>query len=122
MTTSNWGVCLVLGLFIGGVTAAHASSTFDGSWGVSVHSKLSKCEGSSYFAFRVENGKVIAASGDASVSGHVSENGQVRVNIRHSDGHGASGSGHLAGAKGIGTWRGQRSAILCSGSWEAQRM
>jgi len=123
MTISRWGVYLAIGLCVGGASVAHASSNYDGSWSVSVHSKLAKCENATaYYSFRVENGKVVAASGDATVSGRVTESGQVTVSIRHSDGHGASGSGHLNGAKGTGTWRGQRSAILCSGNWEAQRM
>ena len=121
-TTSRWGMGLVFGMTIGAACPALAASTFDGSWGVSVHSKLSKCEGSAYYSFRVENGKVIAASGEATVSGRVSDSGHVYVSIRSSSGHGASGSGHLAGTRGTGTWRGQRSAILCSGNWEAHRL
>ena len=102
-------------------TTSQAASSFDGSWSVSVSSNLSKCEASAYYAIRVANGKVSYDGGDASVSGQVDERGHIRVSIR-TGAHGASGSGHLSGTKGVGTWRGQRSAILCSGRWDAQRM
>jgi hypothetical protein len=106
---------------VAGANASQAASSFDGAWSVSVSSNLEKCEATAYYAIRVANGKVSYEGGDASVSGQVDERGHIRVSIRTS-GHGASGSGHLSGTKGVGTWRGQRSAIICSGRWEAQRM
>jgi hypothetical protein len=121
MSISRWGVGLAFGMLIGGVSAASAASTFDGSWNVSVRSGLAKCEAGTQLALRVENGKVSYSAGDVVVSGQVDERGHIRVNIRNG-GQGASGSGHLTGTKGVGTWRGQRAAVLCSGSWEAQRL
>jgi len=103
-----------------GVSASDAGSNFDGPWNVSVRSG-SKCEASAHYALRVENGKVRYDGGDATISGRVDGSGFVRVSIHQSSGHGASGSGHLSASRGSGTWRGRRAAILCSGSWEAQR-
>jgi len=108
-------------MIVDGVSAASAASSFDGSWNVSIRSGMSKCEAGTQLALRVENGKINYTTGDVVVSGQVDERGHIRVNIR-SAGHGASGSGHLSGTKGLGTWRGQRAAVLCSGSWEAQRL
>jgi hypothetical protein len=121
MANSLWGICLAFGMIIGGASAASAASTFDGSWSVSVRGS-GKCEAGAYYALRVENGRVTQQSGDAVVSGHVDGNGNVRVSIRHQGGHGATGSGHLSGSSGGGTWRGQRAAILCTGRWEAQKL
>jgi hypothetical protein len=120
MSISRWGVCVAVGMVIGGANAASAASTFDGSWNVSIRS-LGKCDAAASLALRVENGKVSYTGGDAVVSGQVDASGHIRVNI-HTGGHGASGSGHLSATKGVGTWRGQHAAMLCSGSWEAQRL
>ena len=106
---------------IGGASAAHATSGFDGSWSVSVRSNFGKCDASAHYALRVENGKISHEGGDVVVSGQVDGRGHIRVSI-HQNGHGASGSGQLSGTRGVGTWRGQRSAMLCGGRWEAQRL
>jgi hypothetical protein len=122
MFKSGLGYCLAITMVFGGMTAASASSNFDGSWTVSIRSGLAKCEtGGAQLALRVENGKISYSGGDMVVSGHVDDRGNIRVSIR-TGGHGASGSGHLSGTKGLGTWRGQKAAIMCSGSWEAQRI
>ena len=120
MSKFHWGVGLVAVAMAAGVSASDAGSNFDGSWSVSVRSG-SKCEASAHYALRVENGKVSYAGSDAIISGRVDGNGFVRVSIHQSSGHGASGSGHLSGSRGTGIWRGSRAAVLCSGSWEAQR-
>src|SRR5258708_7393743 len=109
MSKSTWGVCLAFGLLVGGVSAASAGSNYDGSWNVSIRS--SRCETATSFALRVENGRINQAGGDSVVSGQVDSRGYIRVNIR-TGGHGASGSGHLSGTSGTGTWRGQHAAIL----------
>jgi hypothetical protein len=121
MSKSGLALFLTVGTTLWGMSAASASSTYDGSWTVSIRSGLAKCEAGAQLALRVENGKVSYTGGDMVVSGQVDERGHIRVNIR-TGGHGASGSGHLSGTKGLGTWRGQRAAIMCSGSWEAQRI
>jgi hypothetical protein len=122
MSISRWYLCFAVGAaMIGSVPASHAASSFDGSWSVSVRSNFGKCEASAYYSLRVENGKIRHDGGDAVVSGQVDGRGNIHVSI-HQNGHGASGSGHLSGAKGVGTWRGQRSAMLCGGRWEAQRL
>lgn len=119
MTKPTWKACLAFAMIVGGVSAASAGSNYDGSWSVSIRS--SKCEAATSFALRVENGRINQAGGNSVVSGQVDSRGYIRVNIK-SAGHGASGSGHLSANSGTGTWRGQRSAVLCSGSWEATRL
>jgi hypothetical protein len=122
MSKSRWGVCLAAGAaMVGSVHASHAASGFDGSWSVSVQSSFGKCEASAHYALRVENGRIRHDGGDAVVSGSVDGRGNIRVSILQ-NGHGASGSGHLSGSTGVGTWRGHRSAIVCGGRWEAQRL
>ena len=125
MSKSSWGVCLAAAVAaVAGSNVCHAASSFDGSWSVSVVSQYGHCESNANganYAIRVENGRVNYDSGGAVISGQVDERGNIRVSIRHG-GHGASGSGHLSGTRGGGTWRGQRSAIMCSGRWEAQRL
>jgi hypothetical protein len=121
MSKSAWGVCFAAGAFlVGSSQASLAGSSFDGSWSVSVQSNYARCEAVAHYALRVENGRISYDGGGALVSGQVDERGHIRVSIRHG-GHGATGSGHLSGTRGVGTWRGQRSAMLCSGRWEAQR-
>src|SRR5438034_8641115 len=112
MSKSSWGVCFVVAgaAMVGSANASYASSSFDGSWSVSVRSNLGKCETSAHYALRVENGRISHEGGDTVVSGQVDGRGNIRVSIRQG-GHGASGSGHLSGTKGVGTSRGQRSAL-----------
>ena len=121
MSRSSWGGCLAIAAaVVAGVNAAHAASSFDGVWNVSVLGQYGRCESGGHYAIRVENGRISYDGGDVIMSGHVDERGYIRVSIRHG-GHGASGSGQLSGTRGGGTWRGQRSAMLCSGRWEAER-
>src|SRR3978361_821377 len=122
MSISRLNICFAVGAaIIGSVSTSHASSGFDGSWSVSVSSNFGKCEASAYYSLRVENGKVRHEGGDAVVTGQVDGRGNIHVSIQQ-NGRGASGSGHLSGTKGTGTWRGQRSAVVCGGRWEAQRL
>jgi len=56
--------------------------------------------------------------GAVSVSGRVSPNGQVNVNVSAS-GQSAAGVGRLSGGRGSGTWRGQGPSGTCAGVWSA---
>src|SRR4051812_19944154 len=123
MSESSWGVCFLLGLAMTTSPAeAQAGTSFDGSWSVSIRSSVSRCESAGPYAIRVENGRVSFDGSGATVSGQVNTHGYIHVSIRQHGGHGATGSGQLSGTRGGGTWRGQLSAIVCSGHWEAQRM
>ena len=115
------GLALALAM-AASAAAAQAGTSFDGSWSVSIRSSVSRCESAGQYAIRVENGRVSFDGGGAIVSGQVNAHGYIRVSIRQHGGHGATGSGQLSGTRGGGIWRGQLSAILCSGRWEAQRM
>jgi hypothetical protein len=122
MSKSSWGLCSVLGVaLVGGVSSSFAGSSYDGSWSVSVRSHFDSCESPGLYAIRVENGRISYDGGGVSMSGRVDESGYVRVSIRHGD-HRASGSGRLVDSRGVGTWRGNRAAIMCGGRWEAQRL
>ena len=70
---------------------------------------------------KIENGSV-GYNGyvPVRVSGSVAGNGAVTVRVS-SGGRNASGSGHLSGDSGTGTWSGSASDTSCSGTWTAHR-
>jgi hypothetical protein len=106
---------------LGAVTAANAQSRFDGDWSVVLITRSGPCDQSYRYGLTISNGNVYSASGGAaSVSGHVSSNGSVSVNVS-GGGRTGSGSGRLSGNSGCGNWRASGPDGGCRGTWHATR-
>jgi hypothetical protein len=106
------------------VTAAApavAQSRFDGTWSVVIMTRGGACQSGIRYGVQIINGQVVGGEGGASVQGHVSPGGGVRVSVQ-AGGQWANGAGHLNPMQGGGVWRGQGSAGYCQGTWVAQRM
>lgn len=106
----------------GGAVAGTASarSAYDGDWSVVITTSGGACEPSVRYGVQIENGKVVAGNGQATVQGRVSPTGAVRVTVQAGD-QWAEGSGRLGREQGGGIWNGQGSAGMCQGRWVAQR-
>jgi hypothetical protein len=96
------------------VSAAAASSSFDGAWSVHIASSSSECGDGQIVAIGINNGQV--SSSMVNASGTVADAGNISVTLA-SGMKKATGFGHLSGSSGSGTWRG----TLCSGTWTASR-
>lgn len=98
-----------------------AAATHDGNWSVLIITEKGDCDRAYRYPLAVADGQVrYTGDAGANVSGTVSPAGAVKVSIRLGD-KGASGSGHLSGDAGSGTWQGQGNGASCSGRWEAEK-
>jgi hypothetical protein len=98
--------------------SANAAS-FDGPWSVLVITKSGGCDQSYRYGLMIRGSSVSYLGGAAvSVSGRVSPNGHVNVNVS-AGGQSAAGVGRLSAGRGSGTWRGQGPSGGCSGTWSA---
>ena len=112
---------LLLGTAVIGHSPAAYAMTTDGDWRVVIITEKGKCDSAYSFNVNVANGHVnYPGGGPVHLSGTVAPGGAVKVNISAGD-KGASGTGHLRGTEGGGTWRGRGSASECAGRWEAAR-
>jgi hypothetical protein len=101
--------------------ATIAAPGFDGMWSVLVVTENGTCDRAYRYAVQIAGGQVKPAGDEAvSMSGTVSGNGAVKVNVGRGD-QKASGSGRLAGKAGTGRWTGRSNAGACSGTWSAER-
>ena len=95
------------------------AASFDGPWSVLVITKSGGCDQSYRYGLMIRGSSVSYLGGAAvSVSGRVSPNGHVNVNVS-AGGQSAAGVGRLSGGRGSGTWRGQGPSGGCSGVWSA---
>ena len=95
------------------------AASFDGPWSVVVITKSGGCDQSYRYGMMIRGSSVSYLGGAAvSVSGRVSPNGHVNVNVS-AGGQSAAGVGRLSGGRGSGTWRGQGPSGGCSGVWSA---
>ena len=92
-----------------------AAASFDGAWNVRIASASSECGNGATVSIGISNGKV-SGDGMVSASGRVAEAGSISVTLASGIKR-ATGSGHLSGTSGSGTWHGP----LCSGTWTATR-
>src|SRR5918998_4976386 len=94
------------------------AADFDGTWTVQLVTETGVCSGSSY-TVAIQDGQVRLASagGSASITGQISTDGSVGLNVRQGPASG-SASGRLRSSTGSGTWK---ASSLCSGRWAAQR-
>jgi hypothetical protein len=100
---------------------ASAATPYDGDWSVVITTSNGACQQNVRYGVQIENGRVIAGNGAATVDGRVTRVGTVMVNVQ-AGGQSAEGSGRLGSVSGSGIWQGQGSAGACSGTWVAQRV
>jgi hypothetical protein len=98
-----------------------ARSNFDGEWSVVIITRDGACTPTLRYPLAISNG-IVGNAGDTpvTVQGRVTPNGSVRVVVQ-SGGSWADGSGRLSTATGSGVWRGQGTAGMCQGTWQAER-
>jgi hypothetical protein len=100
-------------------TPSADAASFDGPWSVVVITKSGGCDQSYRYGLMIRGSSVSYLGGAAvSVSGRVSPNGHVNVNVS-AGGQSAAGVGRLSAGRGSGTWRGQGPSGGCSGVWSA---
>lgn len=101
------------------VRSADAVPGYDGVWSVVIITKEGICDTSYRYPIRITNGTLgNAGTATVSITGKVGKNGAVIVNVSAGD-KTATGTGHLAGKSGGGSWSGGNGA--CSGVWQAER-
>ena len=113
-----------IGLALGSLAVSNpalARSTFDGEWSVLIQTRGGACPAALRYPVAITNG-IVSNGGEtpATVQGRVAPTGAVRVTVQ-SGGSWASGSGRLTATGGSGIWRGQGTAGLCEGTWQAER-
>ena len=102
-------------------TPAHARTDFDGDWSILIVTRSGPCEANLRYGVKVADGTVINdASAIATVQGHVTPRGTVRVLVQ-SGSQWANSSGRLGRNHGGGVWRGQGTSGTCAGTWVAGR-
>lgn len=98
---------------LGFVGAAHAETTYDGLWQVTVVTKAGSCEPTTVTSVTVSNGVI---QGGTDITGKVSRDGLVRISMG-----GVYAQGQLEGKTGSGKWNAASSGVPCSGQWQAAR-
>lgn len=98
-----------------------AARAFDGDWSVLIQTRLGNCDPAYRYGVRIENGEILNAGGEAvALEGRVAPSGAVRVSVSAGNQE-AQGAGRLSRTSGGGSWRGQGSLGVCSGTWVAER-
>jgi hypothetical protein len=96
-------------------------AAFDGRWSVIISTRSGNCDPQYRFGVRIINGNITyEGGGAANAQGRVSPSGTVAVSVS-SGPQAANGQGRLSRDYGTGTWRGQGTAGVCSGTWQAWR-
>ena len=95
------------------------SRAYDGVWNVVFATTQGNCSSGYRVPFTV-TGSHVSSAGGGRVSGSVNRAGAVAVNVSVGASR-ASGGGRLAGASGLGSWRGIITGDRCSGTWQASR-
>jgi hypothetical protein len=104
------------GLAASGPSSA-APPRYDGMWSVSIVTEKGDCDRAYRYPIRISNGALANGGSDPfTISGKVAPTGAITVIVSHGD-KSATGSGHLAGDSGTGSWHGGS----CSGTWSAER-
>lgn len=101
------------------VAAPIAAKSFDGGWSVLIVTEKGTCDRAYRYPVKIENGAVgYAGSASFNVTGKVGANGAVVVTVSRGD-KSATGTGHMSGTDGAGTWKAATGE--CSGTWTAER-
>jgi spermidine/putrescine-binding protein len=122
ITTLKWlfaaaGVAAAIAL----AGAAHAATSHDGNWKVTIITESGNCDPAYSYPVKVVGGKV-SYNGDGSfqISGNVADAGAVNVSIARGE-QKANASGKISGNAGAGQWSGKSSSTNCAGRWEASK-
>ncbi|QDM14904.1 hypothetical protein FNL55_02270 [Tardiphaga sp. vice352] len=122
ITTLKWlfaaaGVAAAIAL----AGAAHAATSHDGNWKVTIITESGNCDPAYSYPVKVVGGKV-SYNGDGSfeISGNVADAGSVNVSIARGD-QKANASGKISGNAGTGQWSGKSATTTCTGRWEASK-
>jgi hypothetical protein len=118
MKTRALGI-VAIGCFMALASAAHARTTYDGSWDLLFVTQRGACDPSYSFTVNVANG-IVTHPNLVKFKGYVAPSGAVRASVTVHDKF-ASGVGRLSAASGRGTWTGHSGNARCSGYWTAQR-
>jgi hypothetical protein len=119
--TVTFFTALLAGLAALGTPRAAFAAEYDGDWTVQVVTERGACDPTYSYNVSVTRGTIVyTALTSVSLSGTVSPQGAVLVNITHFD-EGARGTGHLKERTGAGSWRGAGKSGDCFGRWEARR-
>jgi hypothetical protein len=94
-----------------------AAATFDGEWSVRIASPKPECGNGATLSIGISNGRVASSGTTMQASGRVADGGMISVSLMSGIKH-ATGSGHLSGSSGAGTWHG----MACSGTWTAEKI
>jgi hypothetical protein len=98
-------------------TSTFAMPRYDGLWSVTIITEKGTCDRGYRYPIQISNGMLVnAGSAGFNISGKVATTGAVTVTVA-AGGKSATGTGHLAGDAGEGSWSGGS----CSGSWTAER-
>ncbi len=98
-------------------TPSFALPDYDGTWSVLVVTKSGTCDPAYRYPVRIANGTLINAGDNPfTITGKIAQTGAITVTIS-AGGKSATGTGHLTGTMGGGSWIGGS----CSGSWTAER-
>ena len=107
------------GIVLGASAASAAPGDFGGRWAVRMVTDSGFCDASYNYLIAIEDGRVRYIPQDSdpapSVSGQVSPDGAVNLDIRKSIAR-VSATGRLKGSAGSGSWR---LPGLCTGRWTA---
>jgi hypothetical protein len=101
------------------VTAAKASSAYDGAWSLSFVTQRGDCNPTYNFDVNISRG-FVSHPNLVRFRGNVTARGLVHASVTVQDKH-ADGSGRLTNSSGRGIWRGYEGTSQCSGYWTAQR-
>jgi hypothetical protein len=122
ITTLKWlfaaaGVAAAIAL----AGAAHAATSHDGNWKVTIITESGNCDPAYSYPVKVVGGKV-SYNGDGSfqISGNVADAGSVNVSIARGE-QKANASGKISGNAGAGQWSGKSASTTCAGRWEASK-
>src|SRR5262245_42744536 len=111
------GVALALATSLLASAPATSKPNFDGLWSVVIITEKGSCDRAYRYPIRITGGNLLAAeSVPARLSGRVTDAGVVNVTVAAGS-KSAIGTGRLAGAAGIGSWKGGD----CAGTWQAER-
>jgi len=101
--------------------AAHAATSHDGLWKVTIITQAGNCDPAYSYPVKVSSG-VVSYNGDGSfaIAGNVADAGTVKVSISRGEQR-ADATGKLSGDSGTGQWSGKSATTACSGRWEAVR-
>jgi hypothetical protein len=105
--------------FISLAPAAHARSSYDGSWDLVFVTQRGACDQSYNFSVNITDG-IVSHPNLVRFHGYVAKSGAVRASVTVQDRY-ASGAGKLSATTGRGTWSGRSGSARCSGYWTAQR-